>query len=84
MVFGVLDTVEAKWKMLLWFLIMDRKNMGTIACVCYTTVLVRNTERLYYISSIHRIYISAFYIEDKVCNTSMCAIQVNKVGLKPT
>ena len=27
---------------------------------------------------------SAFYIEGKVCNTSKCAIQVNKVGLKPT
>ena len=29
-------------------------------------------------------YMSAFYIEGKVCNTSKCAIQVNKVGLKPT
>ena len=27
---------------------------------------------------------SAFYIEGKVCSTSKCAIQVNKVGLKPT
>ena len=37
---------------------------------------------LYFFSN--RIYMSAFYIEDKVCNTSKCAIQVNKVGLKPT
>ena len=27
---------------------------------------------------------SAFYIEGKLCNTSKCAIQVNKVSLKPT
>ena len=27
---------------------------------------------------------NAFYIEGKVCNKSKCAIQVNKVGLKPT
>ena len=27
---------------------------------------------------------SAFYIEDKVCNINKCAIQVNKVNLKPT
>ena len=46
--------------------------------------IVRNTERLYCISSSNRIYMSAFYIEGKVCNKSKCAIQVNKVGLKPT
>ena len=27
---------------------------------------------------------SAFYIEGKVCNISKYAMQVNKVGLKPT
>ena len=27
---------------------------------------------------------SVFYTESKVCNISKCAIQVNKVGLKPT
>ena len=26
---------------------------------------------------------SAFYIEDKMCNISKCTIQVNKVSLKP-
>ena len=46
--------------------------------------IVRNTERLYCISSSNRIYMNAFYIEGKVCNKSKCAIQVNKVDLKPT
>ena len=32
-----------------------------------------------YFSS-YGIYMSAFYIEGKVCNTTKCAIQVNKVG----
>ena len=36
-----------------------------------------------YFSS-NRIYMSVIYIEGKVCNTSKYAIQVNKVGLKPT
>ena len=35
-----------------------------------------------YFSS-NKIYMSAFYIESKLCNTSKCVIQVNKVGLKP-
>ena len=50
---------------------------------CSDTMLEILNE-LYYISSSNRIYMSTFYIEDKVCNTSKCAIQVNKVGLKPT
>ena len=37
---------------------------------------------LYFFSN--RIYMSAFYIEDKMCNISKCTIQVNKVSLKPT
>ena len=32
-----------------------------------------------YFSS-YGIYMSAFYIEGKVCNTTKCVIQVNKVG----
>ena len=47
-------------------------------------LLLEILEDLYCISSSNRIYMSAFYIEGKVCNTSKCAIQVNKVGLKPT
>ena len=35
-------------------------------------------------SAFYRIYMSAFYIEGKVCNISKCVVQVNKVGLKPT
>ena len=29
-------------------------------------------------------YTLVLYIGGRVCNTSMCTIQVNKVGLKPT
>ena len=29
-------------------------------------------------------YTLVLYIGGRVCNTSMCAIQVNKIGLKPT
>ena len=47
-------------------------------------LLLEILEDLYCILSSNRIYMSAFYIEGKVCNTSKCAIQVNKVGLKPT
>ena len=61
-------------------IVPDNKKMG----IQEFKYIIRNTERLYCISSNNRIYMSAFYIEGKVCNTSRCAIQVNKVGLKPT
>ena len=57
-------------------IVPDNKKMG----IQEFKYIVRNTERLY----CNRIYMSAFYIEGKVCNTSKCAIQVDKVGLKPT
>ena len=51
-------------------IVPDNKKMG----IQEFKYIVRNTERLY----CNRIYMSAFYIEGKVCNTSKCAIQITK------
>ena len=61
-----------------------RVKLGIELRISCSNTMLEILNELYCISSSNRIYMSTFYIEDKVCNTSKCAIQVNKVGLKPT